>query len=256
MKTYQLLLSARAAWDRKTTARIARSAGFDGLEVVMGGLLSELPLEHYESSSVLPIVAVHAPYGIYTVPIFQKALNDAIVVAKVVGARVVNIHPPSHLPENGGQQNVTDCIHIFQELTAQHPTLRLCYEVLGHSTKGKETYPPGEWLQEVQKYHLPATVDTAHVASWGEDPGQFIGLVGTHLQHVHVSDYEPTTDVDHLWLGDGVINWSEFFAAVRSNVSEHLTITLEPSGSRTRPEESVQLITDNAAFIRQHLDSH
>jgi sugar phosphate isomerase/epimerase len=136
----------------------------------------------------------------------------------------------------GGRQNILQGIQAIKETSQQHE-LMICYEIVPKTHRQKQideeekSYPSVQaWCDDVIEHNLVATLDTTHIATWDENPATYVPLLGKRLKHVHVSDYS-SEDGQHLFIGEGKINWAEFFSALKQHQSEDMYIVFEP-GSR------------------------
>ena len=109
----KLLLSTRQS-SPKTIAKIAKGAGLDGIELMMPSPLKP-PLRRWSYQGVDNILVIHASNDFYDPPRFERALINAVAVARDVGAKVVNIHCPSAHPSLGGAENLNDCLRFLKE---------------------------------------------------------------------------------------------------------------------------------------------
>ena len=249
---FQFLLSTRAH-DPVLAEAVAMELGFDGVELVMQ---SEELRQVRSYGSLRMVRAIHAPVVDFVdVASFRGALDLALKVAAQLNVSLVNIHPGAL--GKIGHQNVVDCIRCLQE-RARSTKRTIAYEVLPapHKPKHKRqmAYPyPVAWLADVKKYHLPATLDTTHIASWGEAPQYYVSLLGDDLAHVHVSDYAPEERSQHLFLNSGTIAWAPFFDGLRA-VAESRTIyiTLEQAG-RFNLREHEDHLTESLGILRKAL---
>lgn len=230
----KFLLSTRQH-DPVSMALTASEVGFYGIELVMPNRRDETVGKEIPRNGITHADAIHAPNDYYDEIRFRSALWDAIQVAILKKATIVTIHPASAAPKFGGRQNVEACIALLKEAQRQYPGITLCYEVLAKPTKRRHELEkayksPADWCADVLKYGLAATLDTTHIASWGEDPAKYIRLLGNHVRHVHLSDYLKKTGEQHLFPKDGDIDWASVFFALEEINNPNLMITFEPSG--------------------------
>lgn len=240
------------------TISIAQELGFDGVE---WNLRTDAWQELVPASPVgrSCIKAIHAHNGEYAADTFAAALQQGIAAAEAVGARVVNIHPPAL--SYGGRENVIKGIQLIQSLAPKHPTLTLVMEILPAPLKAKHkrrrAHDSAEaFATDIHKFSLPATLDTTHVASWQLSPAEFLPHLGNNLCHVHVSDFDPKAALphqQHLFPGDGMIEWPAFFAALKPlGHQDMLYLTLEPANRFTLKEHKGKL-AQSLALIRDRI---
>lgn len=260
----QILLSTRR-WSSQETEKEALDLGFDGVELRLPAVAEYTPAFIDGLSAVR---AIHAPTGAFNTEEYAAALELSCKVAKQVGATVVNIHPPAL--SRGGRQNVLAGLALLKRLsTPQNPLL--CCEVLpkpqdvlpkakeGKKDGKKEKHEqqqafdhPRQWMLEMTNRKIAATLDTTHLASWGvKDLREYLKGLGPNLRHLHVSDYDPETRQQHLFLGEGTIDFAGFFRAVKQlPQANELYVTLEPGGrfdlnkNRERVAKSLKIIKE------------
>lgn len=260
----KFLLSTRKA-NPQAMEKLATEIGFDGLEVVLPSHIAENKVDDdWSLEGVTIIKAIHAANGIFKTEKYKTVLEDSISIAKRLNVSIVNIHPPSGHADFGGRQNVIEGIKLIKKLAAENSGIKICYEALSAPVKDRhhlqQAYPgPKQWLEDIKKYDLYATLDTTHIASWDEDPVMYIELLGSHLTHIHVSDYIKETKKQHCFPGEGDIKWSQFLAAVQTLKQGEIYITFEPSGKfdLTAPKEH-QRLENSLNFAQQLLayDKH
>lgn len=238
----QILLSTGVGYKTHTLREIealALGLGYDGVELM-------LPPRHlsaaesdrdtsYETLTAAPVV--HAPGDIYDQARFRAALDDAVGVAQMIGAQIVNIHPPALA--QGGVDNVVAGITYLKEVE-QESGVTIAYEVLVDPAGiaidrqaaffEQQAYPTLlEWVGAIKDHHLAATLDTCHVATWGEDPTKYIEVLGEQLLHVHFSDYSVARKEEHLLPGTGDIELVPFLRTLvqqRPNIT--ITVEIQP----------------------------
>jgi sugar phosphate isomerase/epimerase len=81
-------------------------------------------------------------------------------------------------------------------------------------------YTVRELLGYFDSRHLGVNVDPSHFALYGNDPAWAVKRLGKRVKHVHVKDAFGRPGVfgetfSFPFLGEGVIDWRAFFAALR-----------------------------------------
>lgn len=240
---------------------LARNEGFDGLEL-------NLPPRHLPAdeskrdtdyTSVTTIKAIHAPGDVYDYTRFTSALQDTLKLAEQLNAPLINIHPAT-LSE-GGRENVVQGIKAIKE-AEETTTITIAYEILVNPyglEEDRQQYflqqqaydSPQDYVADVKKYDLTATLDAAHLGAWGIPSHEFIAALGENLKHVHLSDYSKQQKREHLLLGEGDLDLITFLKELEQRVQEtiHVTVELHPLATR---EEVVQAIRKSAQYINKH----
>lgn len=223
----KILLSTRTDTPRVIDT-LAREVGFDGIELLLPPVATYTP-EYI--TGLTSVSAIHAPIAAYDVHEYEAALALSLSVAKDLGAQVVNIHPSAL--SRGGEENVAAGLRVLKRLQALNREVLICYEVLPKPLKEHHKLQQGykrprHWLLDVVQYIQPATLDTTHIASWGEALPDYVKRLGSYLRHIHISDYDPDTG-QHLFLGEGSIDFTSFFQAVKELPhADTLCVTFEP----------------------------
>lgn len=236
---FKFLLSTRKHPPR-LAEEVAEVCGFNGVEPVLPWDMSVAHAREYRLLKTAK--AIHAPIAPdkFGPREFVDSLNRAIEMALIVGARLVNIHPGGTV---ANRKDVLACVSELQRLEGvKFPGGKVAYEVPQKSGLNQSRHErqrayahPQDWVKDVYKYNLAATIDTTHLASWGEDPAAYVKQLKPHLAHVHVSDYLPATKdstvgKQHLFIGEGKIDFANFFHRLRKLRVDELLVTLEPKG--------------------------
>ncbi len=240
---------------------MALSLGYDGIEIMM-------PPRHHGPGeterdtayeTVQQALAVHAPGDVFDAERFAASLEDGIAVAQKVQAKILNVHPAS--ASFGGRENVVQAIELIQR-RREETGVTISYEVLvdpkGLSAERQERFAQmqayqsmDEWVEDVKKYNLLATLDTCHVATWRQEPAKYVQRLGENLAHVHFSDYDSTTGTEHLLPGEGEVDLAGFLRELQKHRPDvMLSLELIP---RETKEESTEAARRSIEFIRSAL---
>lgn len=213
--------------------KVARECGYDGVEAVLPWEMDHFYEREYRCLRTAK--AVHAPISPakYGHREFTQSLEKGIRLALTLGARLVNVHPGGTV---GNREEVVACIDQLQRFQAtKFPGGTVAYEVLpkpnGRKSRHEQqrTYKdPHAWVKDVQQYRLAATIDTTHLASWREDAAEYVEQLNHRVAHVHVSDYLHREQ--HLFIGEGKIDFGRFFRRLNRLGKEELLISFEPKG--------------------------
>lgn len=259
-----ILLCSGVAYKTHTLKEIedvALRLGYAGLEAMPPP--SHLPQEQqtrdtdYAALQYAPVV--HGRGDIYTQENFRAALDDTILIAQQIGAKVINMHPASRAL--GGRENVLEGIAYLKEVQ-EKTGITIAYEMLvdpnGVREDRKEWFAQQqaydsieEWIADVHEYNLAATLDTCHAGTWEKDPLEYIEKVGKNLTHIHFSDFNTTTKEEHLVPGHGNVQLQPFLKAL-NNSHPTITLTVEISPKDTK-EEVEQDAKESIEYIRKAL---
>lgn len=87
--------------------------------------------------------------------------------------------------------------------------------------------------------------DYAHAALTAVPPREWVGSLGKFVRHIHINDNDLKSDL-HLAVGDGKIDWQEFYSLYDKYMSE-ATILIETS-SLENQRRSVERLTADGFF--------
>jgi sugar phosphate isomerase/epimerase len=191
--------------------RLARLAGFDGVEVMVTNdevtqdarSLLELS-ERYEQ----PILAIHAPVLLLTHFVWgrdpQVKLERSAELARSVGASTVVVHPPFRWQA----QYARDFLRIVRE-TAKKYDVEIAVENMFPwkvARQNLKAYSPGSDPTTMDCDAM--TLDFSHAALSGRDSLELAMAMGPRLRHVHLCDGSGSMDEgkifdEHLLPGHG-----------------------------------------------------
>lgn len=248
----QILLSSGAAFKAfslKETENMAISLGYDGLEL-MPPPAHMPPAEsnrdtNYASLTKAPIM--HAIGDIYDKPRFKAAVDKSIEIACTAKLNIINIHPASAF--FGGRQNVLDGIAYIQQ-KEKETGIRFIYEMLvdvkGVHPDRQEFFTQQQayvrledWIQDVIEFDLHACLDTCHAGTWDIDPAELIEPLGSHLTHVHFSDFDKEKKQEHVVPGRGHVELKSFLKKLKKTHPD-ITLTVEINPGENKAEVTTQ----------------
>jgi sugar phosphate isomerase/epimerase len=197
-------------------------------DIVGRAKAAALQLEGYRGR-----VGIHGPFWDFTIAnwdpevraLVQRRMHLALDVCGTIGASHMVIHSPYG---DWDHNNVDNYPNAREALFARcHDTMRGVVEraaALGVELviENVEDIDPTARVQLAASFGSPAvgvSVDTGHAhyvhGSRGAPPvDYFIKRAGPALRHVHLQDADGFAD-RHWAIGDGTINWSAVFAALR-----------------------------------------
>lgn len=241
--------------------QLAGDAGFDGCDLVItpefgnAGFLDVV----FACSEILPILSIHAPYR--KMPAWgteAEVLVRTVELAKRVGARVVNFHPPSwYLLEINFYkwfQKVQDfqkafgCDEVFlavENMPLMGKRLMLAPYVLSDYK---------DMMEFGVERNLYFTFDTTHYATFGKDVVvAFLNyLKSGRLKNIHLSDFGDFRQ--HRFLGRGELPVVKLLNTVRrTGYDEMVTLEISPYELPRTREWLTKLMRHQAAFMKLHL---
>lgn len=251
----KVLLTSGIGYQTHTLPEIealARKLGYDGLELMLPP--RHVPPEQARRDTAYhtltqPVPVIHAPTDIYDQPRFRASLDVACDVATITQTPIITIHPPAW--KYGGRKNLEDGMTYIKN-KEQETGLVIAYEVLVNPAALKPDRRPffleqqayftvRDWIDDVKKYSLHACLDTTHLASWGEDPAAPLAKLGSHLVHVHVSDYNHKNQEEHLLPGTGDIDLAKFLQTLpQTHPGLSLTLEVQPGDTVAQVEAAAQ----------------
>jgi sugar phosphate isomerase/epimerase len=183
----------------RKTFSLAKRAGFDGVELVVGPEVEWRGSQYVKRLTRefdLPVLTVHPP--LFAIPGWSKSqitiepyLDKLSDLARSVGAPVAVIHMPhaKRIDDRIGSGFLGRLASARASLDGMGPKL-----ALENSPKFRER-DAGYILRSLpdlrgfaEKYDFPMTLDTSHVGTWNVDLIDSIGYFDGRLANVHFSD--------------------------------------------------------------------
>lgn len=84
--------------------------------------------------------------------------------------------------------------------------------------------------------------DYAHAALTAVSQHEWTEKLGRYIRHIHINDNDLTSDL-HLAVGDGMINWNEFYS-LYDNYMDKATLLIETSSLENQRRSVERLISD------------
>ena len=263
---------------------VARSVGFDGIEVIVDGCAdagNSPYLRKLTDRYDLPVEAIHAPFNFIDPPGWEKdevsRLKRSVRLAEETGASTVILHTP-FFTERSYRRWLEEELDAYQETTG----VVLVVENMPHYRKlgGRlGVWLNGPSLQEGRRkkawrflpdFLNPACfplsdpaellrfpnliLDTTHLATGGLDPLAVYDELGGRVVHIHLSNFDGR---EHLELRKGVLDIPRFIAHVCSQgFSGKFCLEIMPEYFPSEDEEfTVGMLRENLKLIRGALTS-
>ena len=241
--------------------RLARMAGFDGVEVMVtkdeitqdARALLELS-DRYE----LPILSIHAPVLLLTHFVWgrdpQVKLERSAELARSVGASTVVVHPPFRWQA----QYARDFLRIVRETATTYSVEIAVENMFPWKVGGRnlKAYAPGSDPTSMDCDAM--TLDFSHASLSGRDSLELAMAMGTRLRHVHLCDGSGSMDDgrifdEHLLPGRGgepVAEVLEYLVGQGWDGS----VVAEVNTRKARDEDArLELLKETLAFAQGHL---
>ena len=239
---------------------LAREAHFDGCEVVIDQrFMSDGYLDRVVACcDILPVHTIHAPFlKMKKWGTKVEELKRTIDIAHVLGASVVNFHPPAWLTMEIGFARWLNSVDDFhKELDCSD--IALTIENMPRA--GKRLMLESYFFNDINDligfgvaHNLYFTFDTTHLATFGNDIiVPFIKVMRTgRLKNIHLSDHG--SHESHLFLGRGDLPIARFLNTVRRLRYEGMiTYEVSPRELPRNREWLVKLMEYQARLIRLH----
>ena len=240
--------------------RLARLAGFDGVEVMVTqeeATQQAEPLLELSRRYALPILSVHAPVLLLTHFVWGRdpgvKLSRTAELATALGAGTVVVHPPFRW-QAGYAASFLD---IVRETSSQHGVEIAVENMFPWRAAGRnlKAYSPG-WDPRVMDCDA-VTLDFSHAALSGVDSLQFATDLGPRLRHVHLCDGSGAIGDgqvfdEHLLPGRGRQPVAEVLEALTARGWDG-AIVAEVNTRRAKTEqERLDLLRETLEFARRH----
>ncbi len=239
---------------------LAREAHFDGCEVVIDQhFMSDGYLDRVVACcDILPVYTLHAPFlKMKKWGTKVDELKRTIDIAHILGASVVNFHPPAWLTMEITFAKWLNSIDDFQkELDCNN--IALAIENMPRA--GKRLMLESYLLNDINDlidfgvaHNLYFTFDTTHLATFGNDIiAPFIKVLRTgRLKNIHLSDHGDHRS--HLFLGRGELPIAKLLnTARRLGYDGMITYEVSPRELPRNREWLIKLMDYQVSLIRLH----
>lgn len=239
---------------------LAGEGGFDGCELVIDQrFMSDGYLDRVQACmEILPVHTIHAPFlKMKKWGTKVDELKRTIDIARVLGASVVNFHPPAWLTMEIGFARWLKSIHDFQK---ELDCADIALTIENMPRAGKHLMLTSYILNDIndlvafgEEHNLYFTFDTTHLASFGADIiAPFIKVFRTgRLRNIHLSD--SGEHESHLFLGRGDLPIARFLNTVRRvGYDGMITFEVSPRELPKTREWLIRLIEYQLRLIKLH----
>jgi len=239
---------------------LAREGGFDGCELVIDQrFMSDGYLDRVQAcTEILPVHTIHAPF-LKMNKWGGKAdeLKRTIDIARVLGAGVVNFHPPAWLTMEIAFARWLNSVRDFQK---ELDCADIALTIENMPRMGKHLMLTSYILNDIndliafgEERNLFFTFDTTHLASFGADIiAPFIKVMKTgRLRNIHLSD--SAEHQSHLFLGRGDLPVARFLnTARRLGYDGMITFEVSPRELPRTREWLIRLMEYQLRLIKLH----
>lgn len=245
----------------RDTFLLAKEAGFDGCELVIDRRFNDS--RHIdavlECHDILPVHSIHAPF--MKMPAWGNevySLMRSVEIAKILGADVVNFHPPNWYSMEIAFFRWFRKVEDFQKKLGAE---EVCLTIENMPRMGKRVmlapYVLNDFKDLIEfgvKRNLYFTFDTTHLATFGLDMiAACLAFLNTgRLRNIHISDYGDYRS--HLFLGDGDLPVAKLLNTMaRLGYDGMVTFEVSPYELPRTKEWLVKMLRYQVAFLRMHL---
>jgi len=192
-----------------------------------------------------------------------KKTIECIKFSKLLGARIMVVHPLQHLPYQEKANELFDLnMRFFENLIpyAEEYDIKIALENLYQKELGKiipsvcatpEEYR--KYLNAIKSDYVVACFDIGHSFLCKESPEIFIENLGDKLQSVHIHENDGVTDLHTLPYACESLDWSEIILALKS-IGYKGDLTLETVGYLEKHDnELLPAATKIMANVGEHL---
>lgn len=239
---------------------LASEGGFDGCELVIDQrFMSDGYLERVqECIEILPVHTIHAPF--LKMKKWGTKINElkrTIDIARVLGASVVNFHPPAWLTL---EISFSKWLHSIQDFQKELDCADIALTIENMPRAGRHLMLASYILNDINdliafgiEHNLYFTFDTTHLATFGTDiVASFIKILRTgRLRNIHLSDYGEHES--HLFLGRGELPVVKFLNTVRRlEYGGMITFEVSPGELPKTRKWLVKFIEYQLKFLKLH----
>ncbi len=240
---------------------LAKEAGFEGCDLVIDDNFND---DRYIDTviaclEILPVDSIHAPFikmsawGSKT-----HAFIRTIELAKILGTKLINFHPPSwfsmeinffkwfkKIKDFQREFGYEDILISIENMPLVGKRLRLAPYILNDYE---------DLIDFGVERNLYFTFDTTHLGTFGSDiVVAFLNFFKTErLKNVHVSDYGAFKS--HLLIGRGELPIVKLLNTMRRlGYDEMITLELSPYELPRTREWLVKVMSYELSFLKMHL---
>jgi sugar phosphate isomerase/epimerase len=255
--------------------RLARLAGFDGVEIMVTNDTSTqdaATLLGLSRSYGIPILSIHAPVLLATQLVWgttqRRKLEKSAELARAVGASTVVVHPPfrwqrryadgfsdqvAALEESSEVMVAVENMFPFRadRFFGADQTRERMRRRGGGPGAGISAFAPS--YDPLDGNHAHYTLDLSHTSTAGTDALEMAERMGAGLVHLHLCDGSGSPSDEHLVPGRGTEPTAETCEMLaNSQFAGHVILEVSTSSARSAHEREVML-AESLQFARTHL---
>jgi len=240
--------------------RLAREAGFDGVEVMVtsdSATQDATRIRRLSDRYGMPVLSVHAPVLFLTPFVFGRdpriKLDRSAALAVDLGAPHVVVHPPFRW-QNGYAMRFED---IVRETANRHGVTLAVENMFPWRIGPRQVagYAPSPNPLDLDVDAM--TLDFSHAALAGVNSLEMATAMGDRLRHVHLTDGAVSADEGavldaHLVPGRGTQPVDEVLQMLAAKDWDG-TIVAEVKTKESNGQTRLGMLKETVAFAREHL---
>ena len=239
---------------------LAREGGFDGCELVIDQrFMSDGYLDRVQAClDILPVYTIHAPF--LKMKKWGNKINElkrTVDIARVLGASVVNFHPPAWLTMEIG---FSKWLHSIKDFQKELDCADIALTIENMPRAGKHLMLASYILNDINDlidfgvaHNLYFTFDTTHLATFNVDiVAYFIRIFRTgRLRNIHLSD--SGNHESHMFLGRGELPVVKLLNTIhRLGYNDVITFEVSPRELPKTRQWMVRLMEYQLNLLKLH----
>ncbi|HLZ25629.1 MAG TPA: sugar phosphate isomerase/epimerase [Ktedonobacterales bacterium] len=239
---------------------LARAAGFDGVELVVGARYVRqgiAPYRHAVGAGDIPVLSVHPPF--YLLPGWPRRFTQSIPqlagITRALGGELCVVHTPflSNAETPRAQRYTAG---LRQGLAAGGQQVRISLESSQYNERDHRYLLDDlrALVDFAQERDCAVTFDTCHAGANGEDLLECYEIVRPALRNVHLSDvvWRDGKPLTHRLPGEGALPLASFLSLLaRDGYDGLITLEIHPrEASLWSHTRSIQRLKKALEFVR------
>ena len=231
--------------------QIAKSAGFDGIELLIARSNCNVGVDYVRSLSheyELPILSLHSPFMMCNGwGDFWHRISRSLTMAMELSISLVNFHPPSgYVLRHHLSNELAEHIRIYRDmlkhsdivLTMENlPTMRPFRVLLINRFLQRMMNNMYQITEFAEENDIHVTFDTTHVGTTGLDLLDAYTVFKDKIRNIHLSDYDGRSQ--HLLPGMGCLPLKRLLTQVKDDGYDGI-ITLETRPAAMESEDKAK----------------
>ena len=231
--------------------RIAKSAGFDGIEWLIERNNCNVGVDYVRNLSheyELPILSLHSPFMMCDGwGDFWNKISRSLTVAMELSVSLMNFHPPSgYIVRHYLDNELAEHIRIYRDMV-EHSDIVLTLENLP-TKRPFRVLLINQFLQRMmnnmyqitefaEENNIHVTFDTTHVGTTGLDLLDAYTVFKDKIRNIHLSDYDGRSQ--HLLPGMGYLPLKRLLTQAKDDGYDGI-ITLETHPAAMESEDKAK----------------